>query len=256
MSVHLPTDSQVAAVIENNTAFAFEVLRKVVNHSFVCCQCFYSLQTFAKRLFNLCGINSSAISLPLKVSCLMVHVFACSSCMLTLCESYCSQTIQIHQPPVYGKMGLSFTDFMGPGIITAYVHTLWISLQLWYEVHLLCLLSLPRSSTALGISIGLTAVVLIQERKEGLIDRTWVAGVNVTEVIISQVITQFFILLVQILLMLVFVLFVFKVNAWGYRHCANTPMCLQYIIIGFSLRSTTDQLLPFLCWYFLHSCRD
>ena len=66
-------------------------------------------------------------------------------------------------------------------------------------------------STALGISIGLTAVVLIQERKEGLMDRTWVAGVNVTEVIISQVITQFFILLVQIVLMLVFVLWVFKV---------------------------------------------
>lgn len=66
-------------------------------------------------------------------------------------------------------------------------------------------------STALGISIGLTAVVLIQERREGLMDRTWVAGVNVTEVIISQVITQFFILLVQIILMLIFVLWVFKV---------------------------------------------
>ena len=66
-------------------------------------------------------------------------------------------------------------------------------------------------STALGISIGLTAIALIQERKEGLIDRTWVAGVNVTEIIISQVITQFFILVVQILLMLVFVLWVFKV---------------------------------------------
>jgi len=122
---------------------------------------------------------------------------------------FCSQMIQIHQPPVYGEMGLSFTDFMGPGIITTYVHSSWISLQLWCNS---CLLSAPRSSTALGISIGLTAVVLIQERKEGLIDRTWVAGVNVTEVIASQVITQFFILLVQILLMLVFVLFVFKVN--------------------------------------------
>ena len=66
-------------------------------------------------------------------------------------------------------------------------------------------------SCALGISISLTAVVLIQERKEGLMDRTWVAGVNVTEIIISQVLTQFFILLVQIILMLIFVLWVFKV---------------------------------------------
>lgn len=66
-------------------------------------------------------------------------------------------------------------------------------------------------STALGISIGLTAVVLIQERKDGLMDRTWVAGVNVAEIIISQVVTQLFILIVQIILMLIFVLWVFKV---------------------------------------------
>ena len=43
-------------------------------------------------------------------------------------------------------------------------------------------------------------------------DRTWVAGVNVAEIIISQVVTQFFILLVQIILMLVFVLWIFKVR--------------------------------------------
>ena len=55
-------------------------------------------------------------------------------------------------------------------------------------------------------------MVLIQERKEGLMDRTWVAGVSVAEIIISQVVTQFFILLVQIILMLVFVLWVFQVG--------------------------------------------
>jgi ABC-type multidrug transport system permease subunit len=132
------TNSQITAVIENNTAYAFEL--------------------FAQRLFNVCRLDSSALSLPLN--------------------------LKIHQPPVYGREGLSFTDYMGPGII---------------------------ASTALGISIGLTAVVLIQERKDGLMDRTWVAGVNVTEIIISQVVTQFFILLVQILLMMVFILWVFKI---------------------------------------------
>ena len=63
-----------------------------------------------------------------------------------------------------------------------------------------------------GISIGLTAVALIVERNEGLIDRTWVAGVNVTEIIIAQVVTQFFILLVQIILLVVIVLCAFKVT--------------------------------------------
>lgn len=63
-----------------------------------------------------------------------------------------------------------------------------------------------------GISIGLTAVTLIVERNEGLIDRTWVAGVNVTEIIIAQVVTQFFILLVQIILLVVIALYAFKVS--------------------------------------------
>ena len=68
------------------------------------------------------------------------------------------------------------------------------------------------TSVILGISIGLTAVVLVVERKEGLIDRTWVAGVNVSEMIISQVLTQFFILLVQIILVVVVIVYAFKVG--------------------------------------------
>ena len=81
-------------------------------------------------------------------------------------------------------------------------------------------------SCALGISISLTAVVLIPERKEGLMDRTWVAGVNVTEIIISQVLTQFFILLVQIILMLIFVLWVFKVwQQLPVKYLRFIPLC-------------------------------
>lgn len=55
-------------------------------------------------------------------------------------------------------------------------------------------------------------MALIVERNEGLIDRTWVAGVNVPEIIISQVLTQFFILLVQIALMVLVVVLGFKVS--------------------------------------------
>ena len=56
------------------------------------------------------------------------------------------------------------------------------------------------------------AIALILERNEGLIDRTWVAGVNVTEIIIAQVFTQFFILLVQMSLLIVVLLFGLKVR--------------------------------------------
>lgn len=67
-------------------------------------------------------------------------------------------------------------------------------------------------SITFGISIGLCAMALIIERNEGLIDRTWVAGVNAAEIVIAQVVTQFFILAVQITLLLVVVIFAFKVN--------------------------------------------
>ena len=55
-------------------------------------------------------------------------------------------------------------------------------------------------------------MALIVERNEGLIDRTWVAGVNAAEIIIAQVITQFFILVVQIVLLLAVAVFGFRVS--------------------------------------------
>ena len=67
-------------------------------------------------------------------------------------------------------------------------------------------------SIMFGFSIGLTALSLVIERKEGLMDRTWVAGVNVNEIIIAQVITQFFVLLVQITLLVTVIVFGFKVS--------------------------------------------
>ena len=145
---------------------------------------------------------------------------------------------------MYGKLGLSLTDYMGPGVLTRWLHiysqacdchfTISFSLYLLYFFinFLSFFLSffLPRcsvhvTSITFGISIGLTAVALIVERNEGLIDRTWVAGVSVSEIIISQVVTQVFILLVQITLLVTVVLFGFKVQTLCHcvtiRHCAT-----------------------------------
>lgn len=77
-------------------------------------------------------------------------------------------------------------------------------------------------SITFGISIGLCAMALIVERNEGLIDRTWVAGVNAAEIVIAQVFTQFFILVVQITLLLVVVIFGFKVGSFV---CVVVCMC-------------------------------
>lgn len=62
------------------------------------------------------------------------------------------------------------------------------------------------------MSIALTAVALVVERNEGLLDRSWVAGVNVVEILISQVITQLVIIVVQIVLMVSITLWGFKVS--------------------------------------------
>ena len=76
------------------------------------------------------------------------------------------------------------------------------------------MISVRSCSITFGISIGLTAVVLLVERNEGLLDRSWVAGVNVTELLISQVITQFLIIIVQIILMISIIIWAFKVKAY------------------------------------------
>ena len=44
---------------------------------------------------------------------------------------------------------------------------------------LVCTLNCVCSSVITGLSVTLTATQLITERKEGVIDRTWVAGVCV-----------------------------------------------------------------------------
>ena len=77
--------------------------------------------------------------------------------------------------------------------------------------------SIHLSSITFGLSIGLTAVALLVERNEGLLDRSWVAGVNVAELLISQVITQFVIIIFQIVLLVSITLWAFKVHT-QYRH--------------------------------------
>lgn len=92
--------------------------------------------------------------------------------------------IQI-QTPVYGQINPKFTDFIAPAMII---------------------------NIAFAMSIGLTALSFVLEKKEGLLDRTWAAGVSPGEVLIGHTITQFCVLLVQLGLLLLFALVVFDVS--------------------------------------------
>ncbi|CAH0721324.1 unnamed protein product, partial [Brenthis ino] len=92
------------------------------------------------------------------------------------------------QDPIYGDSNPSFTDFVAPGVILTIVFFL---------------------------AVALTSSALIVERMEGLLDRSWVAGVSPGEILFSHVVTQFVVMVGQTALVLVFMILVFGVKCNG-----------------------------------------
>lgn len=92
------------------------------------------------------------------------------------------------EEPVYGVREPTFTEFMAPGVLL---------------------------SIAFLAAVALTAIALVQERKEGSLERCLVAGVSSTEFIMSHVITQLLVLHVQIFLLLIFTFLVFEIPSQG-----------------------------------------
>ncbi|XP_049278576.1 ABC transporter G family member 23 isoform X1 [Anopheles funestus] len=90
--------------------------------------------------------------------------------------------------PIYGTNDPSFTDFVAPGVILTIVFFL---------------------------AVALTSSALIIERTEGLLDRSWVAGVTPTEILFSHVVTQFVVMCGQTALVLIFMIVVFGVTNNG-----------------------------------------
>ncbi|CAH0763232.1 unnamed protein product [Diatraea saccharalis] len=90
--------------------------------------------------------------------------------------------------PIYGNKDPSFTDFVAPGVILTIVFFL---------------------------AVALTSSALIVERMEGLLDRSWVAGVSPGEILFSHVVTQFVVMCGQTALVLIFMILVFGVENNG-----------------------------------------
>ncbi|XP_011501570.1 PREDICTED: ABC transporter G family member 20 isoform X2 [Ceratosolen solmsi marchali] len=90
--------------------------------------------------------------------------------------------------PIYGSNEPSFTDFVAPGVILTIVFFL---------------------------AVALTSSALIIERMEGLLDRSWVAGVSPGEILFSHVVTQFVVMCGQTALVLIFMILVFGVQCKG-----------------------------------------
>ncbi|CAG2053672.1 unnamed protein product [Timema podura] len=103
-------------------------------------------------------------------------------------QSFAIVTTYTINNPVYGSRTPSFTDFTAPGVVVVLIFFL---------------------------GVALTVGTLIYERREGLLDRTIVAGVTPLEIMVSHVITQFVLMSVQSVLLLTFTIYVFRVECEG-----------------------------------------
>uniref|UniRef100_A0A8C6UJH1 ATP-binding cassette, sub-family H, member 1 n=1 Tax=Neogobius melanostomus TaxID=47308 RepID=A0A8C6UJH1_9GOBI len=92
------------------------------------------------------------------------------------------------EEPIYGSQNTDFTTFVTPGAVL---------------------------SITFYLAVGLTALSFVLERKEGLLDRCWVAGVSSLETMLAHLFSQLFVISIQIFLLLIFVLHVFKMPNEG-----------------------------------------
>ncbi|XP_055358749.1 ABC transporter G family member 23 isoform X2 [Betta splendens] len=113
------------------------------------------------------------------------------------------------EEPIYGSADTDFTTFVTPGAVL---------------------------SITFYLAVGLTALSFVLERKEGLLDRCWVAGVSSLETMLAHLFSQLFVISIQIILLLLFILLVFKMPNEGSLALVVVLIVLQGITgISFGL---------------------
>ena len=89
------------------------------------------------------------------------------------------------QDPIYGEKDPQFISFMAPGIMMTVIFT---------------------------VTLGLTALMFVIEKKEGLHERGFVAGVTTLEIMLAHVTVKLMIMVVQIVFMMIITIFAFDVS--------------------------------------------
>ncbi|XP_073683279.1 ABC transporter G family member 23 [Garra rufa] len=113
------------------------------------------------------------------------------------------------EEPIYGNKNTDFTTFVTPGAVL---------------------------SITFYLAVGLTALSFVLERKEGLLDRCWVAGVSSLETMLAHLFSQLFVISVQIIFLLIFILLVFKIPNEGSLALVISLIVLQGVTgISFGL---------------------
>ncbi|CAF1454547.1 unnamed protein product [Rotaria sordida] len=106
----------------------------------------------------------------------------------------------ILETPLYGNLVPQFLNFAAPGMMISIIFFL---------------------------AVGLTALIFVVEKKEGLLERSWIAGVTTIEVMFAHIVVKFFIQAIQIILLLVFADVIFKVEIKGSIFLAATLIFLE-----------------------------
>lgn len=92
--------------------------------------------------------------------------------------------------PIYGESNPQFIGFMAPGVMITIIFSL---------------------------SIGLTSLMFVLEKKDGLLERSGVAGVTTPEIMIAHVMVKLIVMTVQIVILIAIGTLVFNVKKFQYQ---------------------------------------
>jgi ABC-type multidrug transport system ATPase subunit/ABC-type multidrug transport system permease subunit len=186
------TEEEAREAVEKNDVWGYVVLPTAFTAN--------TLQRINETLVNPLGISNetlanSTIRYTLDMSNEQMTIFlvkAIAQAYSNLINKY-APGLDRYSPlqmgdPVYGDADASYTDFIAPGILI---------------------------TIAFSGSIGLTAITFVLDKKTGNLDRIWSSGVWASEIMLAQVLTQILIFVIQIALLLVFGLVVFKLPLHG-----------------------------------------
>ncbi|KAK6618806.1 hypothetical protein RUM43_013197 [Polyplax serrata] len=118
--------------------------------------------------------------------------------------------------PAYGEENPRFLDFTSPGSLLAMIFIL---------------------------AVALTGGSILTEKSEGTIERCLVAGVNMHEILLSHIITEFVIVAGQILIVLGFAFVIFdlqNIGSWSLVILLSTLQGINGMSLGFLLSSLFD----------------
>ncbi|CAG2112457.1 unnamed protein product, partial [Medioppia subpectinata] len=91
--------------------------------------------------------------------------------------------------PVYGEADQQgYLEYMAPGVVVSICYIM---------------------------ATGLTALAFIIERRDGLFERSLVAGVDTLQILVAHAVVQIFVMVIQIILVLVFTFLVFDIPSRG-----------------------------------------